>query len=233
MNPTALLLGSLVALAVGPVLLQLKRLGSQASGFLGGFTFITIAGLIGFSILPDAVAAGGWPAWVWLLLGLGFPALLEIPFHRLHAQAHLLVVIFSVSGLAVHAAIDGAAIASPLAVGALHEHGAELGLAVMLHRLPVGIAVWHLLAPTLGRLAALAVLGLMMLATVGGFSLGPQLSQVFASQALAWFQAFVAGSILHVIIYEPGHQQAGRELLAKWPDRFGLLCGLALLYVYL
>jgi hypothetical protein len=50
---------------------------------------------------------------------------------------------------------------------------------------------------------------------------------------MAWFQAFVAGSILHVIIYEPGHQHAGDEVVAKWPDRFGLLCGLALLYIYL
>ena len=233
MNSIALLLGSLVALVVGPLLLQFKRLGSQATGFLGGFTFITIAGLIGFGIVPEAVNAGGWPAWVWLLLGLGFPVLLETQFHRMHAQAHLLVLIISICGLALHAAIDGAAMAVPAGNKAMHEHGDELGLAVMLHRLPVGIAVWHLLSPTLGWRAALAVLGLMMLATVGGFTLGPQLSEASASEAVAWFQAFVAGSILHVIVYEPGHQHSSRELLAKWPDRIGLLCGLALLYVYL
>ncbi len=54
--------------------------------------------------------------------------------------------------------------------------------------------------------------------------------------AIAWFQAFVAGSILHVVIYEPGHHKHAHEhhgvALEKWPDRIGIVCGLIALYAY-
>jgi hypothetical protein len=70
-----------------------------------------------------------------------------------------------------------------------------------------------------------------------GYVIGPELVTAGQGSGLAWFQAFVAGSILHVIIYEPGHHKhhAGDDSLnlEKWPDRIGLICGLALLYVYL
>lgn len=233
MSAALTLLASLVALAIGPLLMQFGRLGPQAAAFLGGFTFISIAGLLGFSILPEAVAAGGWPAWPCLLLGLGFPALLESQLHRFARQAHAAILVLGIVGLAVHSLVDGVALALPGTEGAGHAHDGDLALAVVLHRFPVGLAVWFLLASGKGQRVALLALLAMMLATSVGFVAGGAWSALLATPALAWFQAFVAGSILHVIIYEPGHHHGGREVVAKWPDRFGLLCGLALLYLYL
>jgi len=227
------LLASLLALAVGPLLLQFGRLGPQAAAFLGGFTFISIAGLLGFSILPEAVAAGGWIAWPCLLLGLAFPALLESQLHRFARQAHAVILVLGVTGLAAHSLVDGIALALPDAGEVAHGHKGDLALAVVLHRFPVGLAVWFLLARDKGQWFAMLALAAMMLATIAGFAAGGAWSVLLTTPALAWFQAFVAGSILHVIIYEPGHHHAGREVVAKWPDRFGLLCGLALLYLYL
>jgi zinc transporter ZupT len=108
-----------------------------------------------------------------------------------------------------------------------------MGLAVILHRLPVGLALWYLVAPHFGVRAALAVLLLMCVATALGFNLGPAWTAALDGAPLAWFQAFVAGSILHVIVYEPAHHQAPTAVVARWPDRLGLLVGLALLYIYL
>jgi zinc transporter ZupT len=233
MSAPLTLLASLVALAIGPVLLQFARLGPQAAAFLGGFTFVSIAGLLGFNIVPEAVASGGWFAWPCLLLGLAFPALLESQLHRFAGRAHSAILILGVAGLAAHSLVDGVALGLPHAAGAGHGHDDDLALAVVLHRFPVGLAVWFLLSGAKGLRIASFALAVMMLATIAGFAAGGAWSILLTTPALAWFQAFVAGSILHVIIYEPGHHHGGGEVVAKWPDRFGLLCGLALLYLYL
>jgi len=242
-----LLAASIAALIIGPVLFQITRADSRTLGFLEGFTFITIAGLLCFSILPQAIGVGGAVAWMFAGLGLLFPIGLERLFHHLARQVHFVILLVGVTGLAVHAAIDGVA----LAVGGLdtpvdierwwrlghREGGDDLAFAVILHRFPLGLAVWYLLAPTLGRVSALVVLGVLSGGTLIGFLLGPELISTTQGAGIAWFQAFVAGSILHIIIYEPGHHKHGvsdrSESLKKWPDRIGLVCGLVMLYVYL
>lgn len=230
------LLAAIAALLIGPILLQLGRLGPRVAGLLDGFTFISIAGLLGFGILPEALAAGGMVAALFAAVGLIFPWALEKQFHRAAPSAHLFILWLGIAGLAVHAMVDGLALASGAgeAVADGHDHGgAELGLAVILHRLPVGLAVWHLLAPSLGHRFALFVLGLMCAATGAGFWLAPHWFAWLDGNAVAWFQAFVAGSILHMIVYEPAHHAEPSAAVVRWPDRIGLLIGLALLYVYL
>ena len=242
-----LLVASIASLLIGPLLFQMSRVGSRTLGFIEGFTFITICGLLCFGILPPAIAAGGFGTWVFVVCGLAFPIALEKLFHQLARQVHLIILILGIAGLAVHAAIDGvvlAAGASPAAeaaeafwrLGHLHE-SEYLALAVVLHRFPLGLAVWYLLAPALGRRAALGVLCILMVGTLLGFAFGQDIVANLPGTSIAWFQAFVAGSILHVVIYEPGHHkhaldhEGGR--LEKWPDRIGIVCGLVLLYVYL
>jgi len=242
-----LLAASIAALIIGPVLFQITKADSRTLGFLEGFTFITIAGLLCFSILPQAIGVGGVVAWMFAVLGLLFPIGLERLFHHLARQVHLVILLVGVTGLAVHAVIDGVA----LAVGGLdvphdaelwwhlghREGGDNLAFAVVLHRFPLGLAVWYLLAPTLGMVSAIVVLGVLTAGTLIGFALGPELMSATQGAGIAWFQAFVAGSILHIIIYEPGHHKHAvsdrSQHLKKWPDRIGLVCGLVMLYVYL
>lgn len=231
-----LLLSAIAALLIGPALLQFGRLGPRVAGLLDGFTFVSIAGLLGFGILPETLAAGGVATALFAAAGLFFPWALEKQFHRAAPSAHLVIVWLCVAGLAVHAMVDGVA----LVAGHGHDASAgldraeeSLGLAVVLHRLPVGLAIWHLLAPHFGTRYALTVLLVMCGATGAGYLLGPDVFQWLDVAGVAWFQAFVAGSILHVIVYEPAHHAAPAPPVARWPDRVGLLIGLALLYVYL
>lgn len=238
---------SIAALVIGPALFQISRVGSRAVGFLEGFTFITLAGLLCFSILPQAITGGGDAAWAFALLGLLFPVGLERLFHHLARQVHLVILLMGVAGLTVHAVIDGVALAMADMNGSAdlwdwiypghRGSGDDLALAVVLHRFPLGLAVWYLLVPALGAVSAITVLVVLAAGTAFGFFLGPDLAATTQGTGIAWFQAFVAGSILHVIIYEPGHHKypisEHSPNLEKWPDRIGLVCGLVLLYVYL
>lgn len=245
--PVVLLTASIVSLLIGPLLFQVFSSGSRMLGFLDGFAFITICGLLCFGILPPAISAGGIGAWVFVIAGLAFPVVIEKLFHRLAQQTHVVILVIGIAGLAVHAAIDGVALVATHAepadladawwrIGHAHESD-NLALAVILHRFPLGLAVWYLLAPTLGKRVALGTLGVLMLGTLIGYSVGDVIVANMSGTGIAWFQAFVAGSILHVVIYEPGHQRHALEhhhtSIEKWPDRIGIVCGLVLLYVYL
>ena len=87
-----------------------------------------------------------------------------------------------------------------------HGHGdataATLPLlagAVLLHRLPIGIALWWTLAPRYGRRAAVFTLAAMSIATGVGFFGGDLLAPGLAFMSV--FEAFVAGALLHVIFH--------------------------------
>ena len=240
-----LLIASIAALLIGPVLFQFSHVSTRAFKVLEGFSFITIAGLLCFGILPQAIIVGGIFAWVFAAIGLIFPIALERLFRGLAKQVHLLILALGMIGLAVHAGIDGIVLAAGQLAGndvstwwnSGHRDESEyLAMAVVLHRFPLGLAVWYLLSPTLGRPFAVAVLAALAGATVVGYTVGPDLVATLPGYGIAWFQAFVAGSILHVVIYETGHHKHTHEnqgvALEKWPDRIGIICGLVTLYVY-
>ncbi len=54
-----LLLASIAALIIGPLLFQFSRVGARAFKVLVGFSFITIVGLLWFVIMSQSIGAGG------------------------------------------------------------------------------------------------------------------------------------------------------------------------------
>ncbi len=223
---------------------RFANVGTRAYQVIEGFSFITIVGLLCFGIMPQAIGAGGVYAWLFAALGLIFPIGLERLFRGLEKQVHLLILSLGMVGLAVHAGIDGIALAAGQLGGTEtqawwqtghRDEGDYLAMAVILHRFPLGLAVWYLLSPALGRRLAVAVLAALGGATVIGYALGTGLASAIEGTGVAWFQAFVAGSILHVVIYEPGHHKHAYDpqgiALEKWPDRMGIVCGLVTVYV--
>ena len=87
-------------------------------------------------------------------------------------------------GQAKGAVYDGAALA-----GVALEPGLAAG--VILHRLPVGLALWVLVRPRLGLRRMLWVAGALALGTVCGAFLGEVVLAGISGTALAVVQAFV------------------------------------------
>ncbi len=199
MLPT--LIASLAALAVAPLVFRIFGGSRLASAGLDGFVRIGIGGLLFAHVMPEAWAGAGWLALVVFALGMALPIFL----HKwMHGGALAAEVGLGMTGLAVHAFFDGAALTANVG----------LGVAVVLHRLPVGMAVWWLVRPRFGVTRALLVLAVMMAATV----LGTTVDLSGTGNLLFFFQALMAGALFHVVVGHPHRadsMQAGRETIAS------------------
>jgi zinc transporter ZupT len=147
---------------------------------------------------------------------------------------------FGAAGLLAHCMLDGLILMGAESAGhEAHSLEQEQGLAVVLHNMPKGIALWFLLAPAFGRRVAGAVLGLLVGGTVLGYLIGDSALALLTGRGVAWFQVFVAGSIFHVVLHGvAGHAHEAPALNPtpsppKWPERLGLLGGLVFLFAYL
>jgi uncharacterized membrane protein YraQ (UPF0718 family) len=190
-----LLLASLAALGLGPLAYRFAGRQHNLLAVLDGFVFVAIGGLVVLSVLPESMAQGGWPTLGFVLIGFAGPTVAEHLFHRAAKGTHQATLALGLLGLCLHALVDGAALGTTA--------GTQLTAAVVLHRLPVGLAIWWLLRPHFGVALPGLVLGLVAAATGAGYGIGPTLSASLSGQSVAWFQAFVAGSLLHVVFFRP------------------------------
>ncbi len=235
-----LLLASLVALAAGPALAARLAPDGPGMAGLDGFVLVAVAGLVFLHLLPDAVLTGGWWAVGAASVGLVLPGLGErVLFHvpgpphasargtapREHhgQQAHgsgRALLVLALTGLALHAALDGAALlahdlhaGAPTGVHAAHEESPipTLALGVILHRLPLGLAVWWAAGQGPHRRRAVGLLALLGAATIAGFFIGQEGLAHLPLRGLAVFQALVAGALVHVVFqHPPAAAAAGR-----------------------
>lgn len=188
------LCGTLVALALGPVLYLVARSRPKIVRALDVFVMISVSLLVAFEVVPGTYVDGGLASVAFLVAGALGPTLMERIGGRIQREAHLAALWFALIGLVLHAFADGAGLAP-----SDNAAGTALGLAVMLHSVPVGLAVWWLVAPVLGPGAAIGVIAAMCAATVAGYGLATGLSDLLGAQALACIQALVAGFIVHVV----------------------------------
>lgn len=205
-----LLLLSIFALFLGPFAYRLLQRQPGWLDLLDAFIFVTISGLVLFHILPELLHSGGLVVLLLMAMGLLAPSWIEKYFHKAARQAHQTTLFLGVLGLVLHASIDGSA----LIVEQGDHTGWLLAIGVLLHRFPVGLTIWWLLRPQYGRLLPLIVLLSMSAATLaGGFLASDSLAQL-DGQWLAWLQAFVMGSIMHVVLHRPylnGDQHAHKK----------------------
>jgi len=217
---------SILALLLGPVIYALSRRNRVARHVLDGFIFITIAGIICVNIIPEALVIGGTLAVIFLLLGLAFPVVVERGFRSALHEAHIVVLSLAALGLVIHAIIDGIAL--------LPAQGSDLAHAVILHRLPVGMAIWWSLRPSLGTPVAVAAIVMISVATALSYVLGAPVIELAEARSLALVQAFVSGSLIHVVAFGINHEHdTPIEPVAKsldWSYRVGILLGLFLVF---
>lgn len=198
----ALVAMSVGALAAAPLLAQaLQRRPALAAG-LDSFVLVSVGAVVVLHVVPHSAEVIGAGALVAALAGL----LLPIALHRIDvalshahqaaAQTARQVVVYAllVAGLAVHAVLDGAALAA---------HSDALALGVVAHRLPAGLALWVLLRPRVGTVRTALVLCVYALGTVVGASLGDAVLGSTGAVPMALLQALVAGSIVHVVAESP------------------------------
>ena len=78
-------------------------------------------------------------------------------------------------------------------------------LAVTLHRIPVSLVVWWLICPRFGSGWAAMGVGSIVLATVAGYVLGAEVLGGMHSGGAELYQAFVSGSLVHVVYHQGRH----------------------------
>lgn len=204
--PHLYLLASLIALAVGPVVYTLAARGEWR--LPDSLLAAAVAGLVLWEVLPEAVSDGGFWTIPFLGLGLVAPSLLERVSRPFARGTHAISLMLALLGLTLHAVLDGTALT--LTEGRASGLGG-LPLAVILHRIPVGLTLWLLMHST-GKVARAGVFAVIGAATVIGFTIGPEILLTLSLPALARFQALVAGSLLHVLFHRhpagQGHAKA-------------------------
>ena len=172
----------------------------HALSALDGFIITSIVGLVAIHILPESTGHIGLWAIAAVLLGMLGPSLIEKNLHNQAANVHRITFWLAVFGLMVHAFFDGIGLlqTSQLSDGA-HS---MLPFAVLLHRLPVGATLWWLLHKKIGKGKTIVALALLSAATGLGY-LSPSWSVHFNPTIISLIQAFVAGSVLHVVLHQP------------------------------
>jgi hypothetical protein len=203
---------SLVALAAAPLLVPLLQRARWAARALDAFILVSICGLVFVHILPHSLARAGWPAVAALVIGLLLPFAVESLGDPDRGAGHKLAAAVGLAALAVHALLDGVALAAP---GQGAEAGTLLATAVLLHRLPMGMAIWWLVRPRYGTRGALLALGVIVVTSVAGFAGSSAVPELFEGRGWLLLQSLLLGALMHVV----AHQSTGPAALdphARW-----------------
>lgn len=191
---------SLAALAVGPLVYRVADRAREGLAALDGFVMTAIAGLVLVHIVPHAVEAAGVAAVAVAIAGFLGPGFIERALRGAAHRVHSATLSLAVGGLLLHGFFDGVGLATPDG----HSDGVSLlAIAVLLHRLPIGITLWWLLHPRTGPLRSALVLVGLGLATAAGFASADAFSSTMDAAWLGLVQALIAGSLLHVVIHRP------------------------------
>jgi uncharacterized membrane protein YraQ (UPF0718 family) len=189
---------SIVALAAGPLLARAAQARPWAVDFVDGFVVVTVGGLVVLHVIPASIEIGGAWALAAALCGLVAPLAFE-RFEQRAASSSAKTFIYSLVliGVAVHALLDGAAM---LELGGAPAARA-LAISVVVHRIPVGLAIWWLVRPRRGLAAALTLLAVEAGGGIVGFIIGGSLLTGAFAPHLSLFQAALAGALLHVLAH--------------------------------
>ncbi|BAJ04235.1 hypothetical protein [Shewanella violacea] len=229
------LLASCIALLLGPVFYRFFSTEHGLQKGLDGFIFVSLGGLVLLHILPELLEHGGFISIIFVIIGVWGPTASEKLFHRYSEVTHNLTLILGVGGLLLHTITDGGA----MVLAQQDDVSILLALGIILHRLPVGLAIWWLVKPQVGSRWAMAVLAGMMLLTGVGYFAGEQMLTHLSLDNTVYLQAFVTGSILHVVLHQPhGHHSQDEtskvnQQKHEYHAGIGSLLGIGLLFLLL
>lgn len=199
---------AVAALLIGPLLAVLLVRQPGVNRFLDGFVLISIGGIAITHLLPEAVVQIGFAAVLMVILGALLPYFAEKAFHSYERATHAGVLLLALSGILVHTLLDGMALSTASRGQGV---GQALAVAVILHRLPVGLLIWWALKPFSKPATIVGVLVLMSISTIIGFILGGGSLPLEDTRAINYFQSLVTGSLLHVLFHRHIHKRGETE----------------------
>lgn len=200
------LIAVLAAPAAGPALYRILHGHPRAARVVDGSVYVAVPALVAWQVLPHAWAERSLLAIGAVGVGLLLPLGMERVSRALAPRTDDVALLAGLSGIVVHALLEGAA----LVPGSDEGVATPLALAVVLHRIPVGLVIWWLIRPRHGVAAASAGVGSLILATLVGFGLGGLLGEAHGSAAEI-YQALVSGSLVHVVFHQGRHDHDHRE----------------------
>lgn len=187
---------SLITLFAGPLLYNWLRQGGLIARTFDRVIVVVLVVVVVFLLVPETVSGLGWIALVLMVAGYLIPGALESGLKKSAQTFHLVSMALALVGLALHAMLDGAGLA-----GSGIQSGGNLALAIILHRLGVGLVLWLIVQPAFGRRAAIAVLLLIAVATVLGYVLSETMLPLADRQYVLFIQAVIIGTIVHSLLH--------------------------------
>ncbi len=218
---------SLVPLLAGPFVVRSLQAVPSAVRGLDAFVLVSVGGIVLVHVFPASIAAGGFAVLVAIVVGLTIPLLADRTMMHGKGRVRGATLAAGLAALAVHGILDGVALAAP--VGGV-DRSSMLAIAVVLHRLPVGLAVWWLVRPRLGTWGAVAVVAVLAAASCSGFAFSLAWPVVFDSRWWFIIQALLMGTLLHIVVHQfmsPAAEGRGAGMRPAWA--VGGLLGLAML----
>ncbi len=214
---------ALAVMALGPLLVTVLKKIAWSSTILDGFVFASITGIVLFHILPEAISALGWVSILIGAAGLFTPNLIEkaSAFRKIPAHSAILLALLAIM---IHTWLDGVAMGAAKSV----EGSSALSIAIILHRLPVGVGLWWLIRPRWGKRGAWIVIAILSISTVTGFLFAPLFKTYVQDSILIGLQTFVAGSLFHVVLHDAfDSNESGPS--ARWAEIVGVILGAAVI----
>ena len=193
-SPLTFLVLAIALSFAGPLLFAVAHGSQRVHRGLDGFLLASICGIVLFHVLPEGFAYLGWSSVVLLCAGYFVPTALESRFKAPTKTTHRALIVFLFAAMTLHMAVDGLILSDPRDV---QDYG--LSLAVVLHRLPEGAAIWWILYLGWGKrwawLGLTASVGLMC----AGFFMGAAWSSGGGHSLWHGLELLVAGALLHVL----------------------------------
>ncbi len=185
----------------GVVLHPLLHGKTRALALMDAGIVLAVLALVGFSMLPHTLGESGALGVASMGVGFGLTFGLD-KLSQLHANnpARGWAMAALVTALIAHGVFDGAALSLPE-----HHHGGATNsvvIGVLLHRLPLGMVVHHLLGPKLKW--PLIVASGIALSTVFGFFYTDQVFAETQEGAQHLLEAFVVGMLIQVVVAHLG-----------------------------
>ena len=184
------LIGALLAPVLGAMLYPALHTLPLATKVFDRVMLVGVPALVLYHVISHA-----WPdeilvATLLFVGGIATPILLERLVTSIQSVTDSWALVAGISGFAVHVVVESAA---------LRSDSLDFVLALILHRIGVGLLLYWLVRPHYGfTLACLAVGGIVVGTLLGYFLLGDLMSD---SETAELYQYFVSGMLLHVIFH--------------------------------